>query len=94
MSGLIDPQQRRWFEDTKPGWQGRLLELYVVTEGGDVQASVRWRNGRPNGARRSWYGKLATLEGERLPKSYRRGGERRYRELAGEELERAREAAS
>lgn len=91
----IDQSQRRWFVDIKPGWEGRLIEVYALDEQGNVMASVHWRRGRPVGTRRSWYGKLATLEGERMSFGRRnlgRGGERplRYRELAGEELERVR----
>lgn len=86
MSYIARPE-RRWFEDQHPSFRGRLLELYAVADD-DVMASVCWRDGRPGGTRRSWYGRLSTLIGERLTRN--RGGGLRYRELEGDALARVR----
>ena len=80
----VNDAERRWFEDTDPQFRGRFLELYMVGETAATgqrigAATVHWRGGRPVGARRTWDGAIATLESKR------------YRELEGAELARARQ---
>lgn len=86
---FIEPSARRWFQDRK--YDGRYLEVAYVHEGEtepDQTVLVcypRWAYGRPPGAQYRVEFRLSSLLHEKIR------GVRRFHELEGVELARARE---